>query len=771
MSIPNKTLYIVAATICAMIIFSFQTEAIEIKEGEEGMPWPRDIVVPQGTITIYQPQPESFENNILNSRAAVSVTLEDRKDPVFGAVWFTCRMETDLEERMVYLVDVAVTAAKFPEASEKWIEEFSKIVEREIPKWDYSISLDRLIASLETVEREQKAAVNFNNDPPKIHYRSKPAVLVFIDGDPVIRDLENTNYKYIMNTPFLIIQDPKAKRFYLKGGEFWYTAGKITDEWKHTDSPPKEIVEIAKNMVEQQDETEEEEMEAGSGSPPEIIVSTEAAELITADGPASYQPITGTESLLYMSNTDSDLFMEIGSQRHFVLLSGRWYVTKSLAEGPWEFVQPGELPEEFKNISPESEKGSVLVSVPETQEAREAVLENEIPQTAAVDREKAAVEVEYDGDPKFEKIEETEVQYAVNTDKSVLLIQNQYYCCNDAVWFVSDAPVGPWVVCVEIPAAVQTIPPSSPVYNVRYVYVYSHTPSVVYVGYTPGYVCSYTYYGTVVYGTGYSYSPWYGHYYYPRPVTYGFGVHWNPYTGWGFSVGFTYGGWFHVRVGHPGYGGWWGPAGYHAGYRHGYYHGMRAGYYAGHHAARRPVHYNNVYRKHPSGSVSTMDRKTKTRAPGVSTADRAARPGTAQPRTRENNVYTDRNGNAHRKTDKGWEQHTRDGWKSSDRATQKPSGSRETRPTDSSRQTRPTDSSRQTRPTDSSRQTRPTDQSRNTRPKSTPQAQRPKQSDIQRQHDARQRGNTRSQNYQRQTRPSSSGQRSTRPKSSGSRRR
>ena len=62
-----------------------------------------------------------------------------------------------------------------------------------------------------------------------------------------------------------------------------------------------------------------------------------------------------------------------------------------------------------------------------------------------------------------------------------------------------------------------------------------------YVGYTPGYIYSYPYHGTIVYGTGYYYRPWYRRYYYPRPVTYGYGVHYNPYTGWGFSVGVSYG--------------------------------------------------------------------------------------------------------------------------------------------------------------------------------------------------------------------------------------
>jgi hypothetical protein len=87
---------------------------------------------------------------------------------------------------------------------------------------------------------------------------------------------------------------------------------------------------------------------------------------------------------------------------------------------------------------------------------------------------------------------------------------------------------------------VDDIPPSCPVYNVRYVYVYDTTPDVVYMGYLPGYVGCYPYYGTVVYGTGYRYKPWRGrHHYYPRPTTWGFHPRYNPWLSrW--SFGFSY---------------------------------------------------------------------------------------------------------------------------------------------------------------------------------------------------------------------------------------
>jgi len=67
----------------------------------------------------------------------------------------------------------------------------------------------------------------------------------------------------------------------------------------------------------------------------------------------------------------------------------------------------------------------------------------------------------------------------------------------------------------------------------------------------------------VVYGTGWIYYPWVGPiYYYPRPYTWGFCVHYGPYTGWTFRFGAA-SGFYHYGMswGYYGYGphpGYWG---------------------------------------------------------------------------------------------------------------------------------------------------------------------------------------------------------------------
>jgi len=76
----------------------------------------------------------------------------------------------------------------------------------------------------------------------------------------------------------------------------------------------------------------------------------------------------------------------------------------------------------------------------------------------------------------------------------------------------------PWTAATWVPPVIYSIPHGSPLHYVTYVRVYDATADDVYVGYTPGYVGSYVALNsTVVYGTGWAYSPWIGSVWYcPR---------------------------------------------------------------------------------------------------------------------------------------------------------------------------------------------------------------------------------------------------------------
>lgn len=650
-----------------------------------GQRWPIEVESGTDQITIYAPQLESFKGDTLKVRAAVSIQKKGQEEPTFGAMWIESRVSTDRVARTVSILEINVTRVRFPDADQPSEQTLTEALRRGVAGRSMTLSLDQLLAMLAVVEKEQKADENLRTEPPKIAFRSHPAVLLQYDGAPRLVSVPDTDFMRAVNTPFLVLLDPATKTYYLKGAGQWFSAPDALGPFQDA----KQVPPAARTIAEKGGYADPNEPAPGANEEAvEIVTATEPTELIWSHGPAEMGTIAGTD-LLYVVNSDADVFMKIGSQDLYVLLSGRWY-TAQHREGPWTYVAADKLPEDFKRIPPGSVKGDVLAHVAGTEPASDALLDSYVPQTAAIDRKKVAKpQVEYDGEPRFEPVEGTSMTYAVNTPYSVLKVEQSYYCCDDAVWYVSSAPIGPWEVCDLVPPAIDTLPPSCPVYPVKYVYVYESTPDVVYCGYTPGYVGCYTYHGAVVFGTGYVYPAWVGTAYYPRPRTFGFCAHYNAYTGnWGFSVGVsgprgwlgfhagTYG-WVAAGVGRHGAfaaGGWWGCGGYR---------NVDFNRNVNIHATGLDVHGNVIdpdrFRGHEH---NVYDRRQDVRQDLIREPVAARRDG--QPGTpagvreraeasgygrggRPNDVFADREGNVYRQTLDGWETRDQGRWTPPDR--------------------------------------------------------------------------------------------------------
>ncbi len=387
--------------------------------------WPREIVTNKGVIVVYQPQPELLDGNILKARAAVGLEVQGQ-GPVFGVVWFDARLETDRSDRSALITDLTINEMRFPNQDEKRVKALSDLLESEIPKWSLPIAMDELTATLETADSNIKTSQQISTEPPVMLFYSEPAVLVTIDGEPRLADTEEKNIQRVMNTPFTILYDTKKKDYYLNvDTDSWYKSSAIKGEWQTVSKVPRKIAKLAPEPEEVGEEDAADDAEVETGPPPKIVIATVPTELISSNGKPEYKTISDT-SLLYVSNTDSDVLMDTDSQDYYVLLSGRWYVSKSL-DGPWRYRAVQDLPGEFKKIPEDSELGSVLYAVPGTDIAREAVMDAQLPQTASIDRKKASLKVEYDGNPKFEEIEGTQMHWAANTATAVIRVQKKYF--------------------------------------------------------------------------------------------------------------------------------------------------------------------------------------------------------------------------------------------------------------------------------------------------------------------------------------------------------
>jgi hypothetical protein len=575
--------------------------------------WPKTITAEDGTtIKLYQWQPESFSNNELKARAAISVLETGKTDPVFGVAWLHANTRTSGNQ--VQVESIEITSIKLPgDIEDDRLESFSGLLENSAAQWQISMPLADLQSSIDLNKQQTELSTQINNTPPKILYSATPSILVLIDGAPKVQYNKEWEIEAVVNTPFTIVKNQDGK-FYLYGGKHWYNAPAATGPYAITTSVSQKLQKI-EQVVNDAAKNDGAEKESEENTIYKIIVSTEPAELIQSKGEANFSPVEGS-GLLYVSNSENDIFMDTNAQDYYVLISGRWYKSKTLS-GKWQYTAPNNLPADFAKIPEGSPKDNVLASVAGTDEAQDALQEAEIPQTAKVDRRTATAEVIYDGDPEFEAIDGTDLAYATNTSASVVRWRGRYYSVDNGVWFESRAAMGPWAVSVSRPYAVALIPPRYPVYHMKYVYIYDITPDYVWMGYTPGYLNTFIYGPTVVYGTGYYYRPWYRDYYFARPYTWGFGVRYNPWFGWGLGFGYSNGwfnGGFYSGVSSYGYGGgWWGPRSYRPSYcwspyrYSGGYYGRNAVIYSrrNYNTVRTYNSNNNIYRNR--GGIASRD--------------------------------------------------------------------------------------------------------------------------------------------------------------------
>jgi hypothetical protein len=650
-------------------------DAAAVSPGNDSSRWPLLLNTPSGQITVYQPQLTNFDGDKMTARAAVSVIAPGQQDPTFGAIWMESRVATDRVARTVQILDVTVTKVRFPDANGPTEQSLTDAMRATLPQQPMTLSLDSLLSMLEVVQKEKAAVKEISNDVPQILFRDHASVLVRFDGDPRLEQVPNSNLLRAVNTPFFVVLDPASKTYYLKGGGQWFAANQTLGPYANVTNVPGNLAQAADAMGYKDPQ---EALSPAQAAGIEIVTTTVPSELIWTDGPEQMQTIDGTD-LLYVANTDCDIFLHIDTQTIYILVSGRWFSAPHRT-GPWTFVPPDKLPDDFSRIPADSAKGDVLAHVANTQAAKDAVADTFVPQTAAISRSNyEQPEVIYDGDPDFEPVADTSISYCVNTPDSILLVDHRYYSCYHAVWYSCDQPHGNWLLCDHVPDVIYTLPPSCPLYPCRYVYVYDATPDVIYCGYLPGYVGCYHWDGVVVYGTGYYYRPWYGHTYYPRPYTYGFDAHYDAYNNrWGFGIGLAFGGgdaWFRQNGDHDHHDDWFGHGGWRPNFpqrgrelrgdtiyrthieNHTYNETIYNVY-----NRRTDVHYDVNARPELRSSAHTVAGRNDIRAPENRGQPAAAGRGFDS----RDNVYSDSNGNVYRKTLDGWERREGNQWKSAD---------------------------------------------------------------------------------------------------------
>lgn len=202
--------------------------------------WPREVKTSAGLFTLYQPQLDAWDGAKLAFYAAFSVREKPDANPLYGVVWGDGRTVVDKDSRLVTFSERQVRRLVLPSAPDRE-KALLKVANDEVAPITRTIALDRLAAMMEVAEADRaKRALTLKNDPPRIVFSYKAAILVTIDGEPVWQPVKDAKLERVLNTRVLVVRKGKDDHF-LRVFDGWMTAKSLEGPWTVEKKPPKEL--------------------------------------------------------------------------------------------------------------------------------------------------------------------------------------------------------------------------------------------------------------------------------------------------------------------------------------------------------------------------------------------------------------------------------------------------------------------------------------------------------------------------------------------------
>ncbi len=183
--------------------------------------WPR-VFDRNGThVVVYQPQLKDWQKyRTLIADTAISITDPGQKT-VLGVISWRAETITDQSAQTVYVSNIVVLDARFPSLDAAQAAAIQKRVHQIYPTMTLTIGLPRMIASLQHVNVPVRS-VTGGTQPPTILVSTSPAIVLLVDGKPVLAPIQGTTLQYVVNTNWDLFYDNSD--YYLLNGRVWLEA-------------------------------------------------------------------------------------------------------------------------------------------------------------------------------------------------------------------------------------------------------------------------------------------------------------------------------------------------------------------------------------------------------------------------------------------------------------------------------------------------------------------------------------------------------------------
>lgn len=186
--------------------------------------------------------------------------------------------------------------------------------------------------------------------------------------------------------------------------------------------------------------------------PPAFIYKSSPHILIMVDGEPKFQDIQNT-SLSHLANSGYVILQNKKDRKYYLFGGEIWYVATEL-KGQWQPTK--QIPSEIKKLMEQNKEAAKTAAKVETEK-------NQAPPSIVLATQPTEL-IQTEGEPVWEKIDSTRIEFADNTEDNLFRIDGSYYVLKSGRWFKSNALQSGWsyVPTAEIPKDFALIPSGSP---------------------------------------------------------------------------------------------------------------------------------------------------------------------------------------------------------------------------------------------------------------------------------------------------------------------
>ena len=241
---PTPAIRCLILALCAIPILSAASSGTQAAGSAQpsDLGWPRQYSGGDARLVLYQPQVDTWADyKKLTARIAAALFTNKGSQPVWGVLSIESGTLVSLESRTVTFQDFRVTGMSFSSAKDDaeakvWVAIATKL----LPAYPTTVALDRILAYIDKNQLNARQT-EVLLVPPPILVSTQPAMLVIIDGKPILIDIDSTKLQKVVNTNWDLFFDVKGGRYYLRDEKVWLSAKALTDAWMPVTKLPEDF--------------------------------------------------------------------------------------------------------------------------------------------------------------------------------------------------------------------------------------------------------------------------------------------------------------------------------------------------------------------------------------------------------------------------------------------------------------------------------------------------------------------------------------------------